>query len=237
MSSQNNTFLYFKKLYKINERFNYNFNYSIKYTKNSIINCSIDLITNSNDNEYNIYSKLNNFQVSSKIREILEFIVKSIDRYFQNKDNINHIEFLNIIQANKTIFRPISSFYLRCYNFICNSKKSDIFSYKQIAENINSKGYRAIGNAMKNNKFPILIPCHRVLSLSKNEFKLGGFLGRHSNLKLFNANSSNEFKFEIISKLVNKINARDKQKLDVISNELKIKLFLLYFEIQKTEKN
>lgn len=44
-------------------------------------------------------------------------------------------------------------------------------SYKEIADSIGVKGYRAIGNACNKNKLLFVVPCHRVVS--KNG--IGGF--------------------------------------------------------------
>ena len=46
-------------------------------------------------------------------------------------------------------------------------------SYKQLAEQVGRPGAaRAVGNAMKTNDCPIVVPCHRVL---KTDGSLGGF--------------------------------------------------------------
>lgn len=47
-------------------------------------------------------------------------------------------------------------------------------TYKSIADKLNSKAYRAIGNILRNNPNPIKIPCHRVIC---SDFKVGGYLG------------------------------------------------------------
>lgn len=48
-------------------------------------------------------------------------------------------------------------------------------SYKEVAETIgNIKAVRAIGQANKANKFPILIPCHRVIGKSGKLVGYGG---------------------------------------------------------------
>ena len=53
---------------------------------------------------------------------------------------------------------------------------SDIFSYKDIASAVgNSKAYRAVGMANRNNSIPLFIPCHRVI---KSDGSLGGFSGK-----------------------------------------------------------
>ncbi|MDI6724610.1 MAG: MGMT family protein [Methanobacterium sp.] len=50
----------------------------------------------------------------------------------------------------------------------------EVKTYKQIAEAINSKAYRAVGTAIGRNPLPIIIPCHRVI---KSDLKVGGFFG------------------------------------------------------------
>jgi methylated-DNA-[protein]-cysteine S-methyltransferase len=47
-------------------------------------------------------------------------------------------------------------------------------TYKEIAESLNSHAYRAVGTAIGNNPFPIIIPCHRVI---RSDGKIGGFRG------------------------------------------------------------
>ena len=48
----------------------------------------------------------------------------------------------------------------------------EVRSYKWVAQKIGSKGFRAVGNALGNNPFPIIVPCHRVI---KEDGELGGF--------------------------------------------------------------
>lgn len=45
-------------------------------------------------------------------------------------------------------------------------------SYKSIAQKLNNKGYRSVGQALARNPLLIIIPCHRVISLDGG---LGGF--------------------------------------------------------------
>jgi len=57
-----------------------------------------------------------------------------------------------------------------------------VVSYKNIADKLNSKAYRAVGNALKKNKSLIEIPCHRVV---RNNGDVGGYvLGRKNKIKL-----------------------------------------------------
>jgi len=47
-------------------------------------------------------------------------------------------------------------------------------TYKSIAEKLNHRGYRSVGQALSRNPLLIVIPCHRVLS---SDGSLGGFTG------------------------------------------------------------
>lgn len=47
-------------------------------------------------------------------------------------------------------------------------------SYSCIANKIHSTAYRAVGNALARNPFPIIIPCHRAIRTDRT---LGGFQG------------------------------------------------------------
>ena len=50
-----------------------------------------------------------------------------------------------------------------------------ISTYRRLANHIgNPKGARAVGTALKNNPFPIIIPCHRAI---KSDGSIGGFQG------------------------------------------------------------
>jgi methylated-DNA-[protein]-cysteine S-methyltransferase len=56
--------------------------------------------------------------------------------------------------------------------------KGKVTTYKEIAKKLNSKAYRAVGKALKNNKTPITIPCHRVVC---SDGTLGGYKGKLNN--------------------------------------------------------
>lgn len=49
-------------------------------------------------------------------------------------------------------------------------------SYKEVAKAAgHPRAYRAVGNTMKNNPLPLIVPCHRVI---KSDGTLGGFSGK-----------------------------------------------------------
>ena len=56
--------------------------------------------------------------------------------------------------------------------------KGKITTYKIIAEKLGTRAYRAVGAALKNNKTPIKIPCHRVVN---SDGSVGGYKGIKNN--------------------------------------------------------
>ncbi|MBM4240602.1 MAG: methylated-DNA--[protein]-cysteine S-methyltransferase [Euryarchaeota archaeon] len=50
----------------------------------------------------------------------------------------------------------------------------EVRTYKDIAETLGTRAYRAVGMALKRNPLPIIIPCHRVV---KSDLSLGGYKG------------------------------------------------------------
>jgi len=48
----------------------------------------------------------------------------------------------------------------------------EVRSYKWIAKRLGSKGYRAVGQTLAHNPFPLIIPCHRVIRENKS---IGGY--------------------------------------------------------------
>lgn len=50
----------------------------------------------------------------------------------------------------------------------------EVKTYKQIAEALDTKAYRAVGTAIGRNPLPIIIPCHRVV---RSDLHVGGFFG------------------------------------------------------------
>jgi len=68
--------------------------------------------------------------------------------------------------------------------------KGKVMSYKQIAQAIGKpNAYRAVGNALKKNPLPVLIPCHRVI---KADGEIGGYAfgGKSEKIKLLEKEGS-----------------------------------------------
>ena len=64
------------------------------------------------------------------------------------------------------------SFNSRCYEILKKVPKGKVTTYKALAHVLNTKAYRAIGNAMNQNPYAPKVPCHRVI---KSNGEIGGF--------------------------------------------------------------
>jgi O-6-methylguanine DNA methyltransferase len=70
----------------------------------------------------------------------------------------------------------ITEFQRKVYDATCLIDHGETRTYGWVAERIKSPlASRAVGQALRSNLFPILIPCHRVISSSG---ALGGFMGK-----------------------------------------------------------
>ena len=63
------------------------------------------------------------------------------------------------------------SFSEKCYTLLKKVPKGKVTTYKKIAEELNTRAYRAVGNAMNRNSWKE-VPCHRVI---KSNGEIGGF--------------------------------------------------------------
>ncbi len=74
------------------------------------------------------------------------------------------------------------SFSEKCYKILRKVPRGKVTTYKNIAHALNSKAYRAVGNAMNRNPYAPQVPCHRVV---KTNGMVGGFAsGTKNKIKL-----------------------------------------------------
>ncbi|MFX1393991.1 MAG: methylated-DNA--[protein]-cysteine S-methyltransferase, partial [Promethearchaeota archaeon] len=71
-----------------------------------------------------------------------------------------------------------TEFALKVIKQILDVKYGEIVTYSEIGKKFGSKAYRAIGNVLKKNPMPLIIPCHRVI---RKNGKIGGFMGKANN--------------------------------------------------------
>ena len=67
------------------------------------------------------------------------------------------------------------TFVERVYEELRKVPKGKVTTYKNLAEKLGTKAYRAVGTAMKNNPYAPEVPCHRVV---RSDGRIGGFMGK-----------------------------------------------------------
>ncbi len=111
------------------------------------------------------------------IKEFKKLILK----YLSGKP-INLFDELNALRIDINLEKHFSSeFSRKIINYVINNVKyGQVTNYSDIGKNIGSKAYRAIGNVLKKNPFPLsIIPCHRVI---RKDGDIGGFMGNIDNI-------------------------------------------------------
>jgi methylated-DNA-[protein]-cysteine S-methyltransferase len=105
-------------------------------------------------------------EISEEIKEKKDQlgIGKLLKRYFSGE-----IVDFSEIPIDESSLNPT---YREIINFVKKIPYGKIYTYKEVGEMIGkSRWARVVGNAMKNNPYPIIVPCHRVVG--KNG--LGGY--------------------------------------------------------------
>jgi len=128
---------------------------------------------------YNEIKKTNHFYTQKDLLHEKKIVnlIKILNRYLSGEKIELYKEIINlhIDLPIQTEFK--TEFSKKVINWLLNNVKyGQITTYSEIGENINSKAYRAIGNILKRNPFPLIIPCHRVIRKNRN---LGGFMGKN----------------------------------------------------------
>ncbi|MCC7572918.1 MAG: methylated-DNA--[protein]-cysteine S-methyltransferase [Candidatus Methanofastidiosum sp.] len=114
-------------------------------------------------------------------------LMQTIKKDYHNAKKSNSLEELSS-QINRFISGEKIKFNLDILDFdICtdfekkvliaeyNIPRGFVSTYSRIAKSIGvPKGARAVGNALANNPFPLIIPCHRAI---RSDGSLGGFQG------------------------------------------------------------
>ena len=91
--------------------------------------------------------------------------------------NIKEINrFLNeLLEDNLLKRQKVTKFQWKVLKVAANIPLGETRTYKWVAEKVGSpKAVRAVGQALRRNPYPIIIPCHRVI---KQDGSLGGYAG------------------------------------------------------------
>lgn len=68
----------------------------------------------------------------------------------------------------------MTPFAKKVYKVILSIPLGEVRTYKWVARKIGRpKAYRAVGQVLKNNPYPLIIPCHRIIESSG---KIGGYI-------------------------------------------------------------
>ncbi|WP_101772408.1 methylated-DNA--[protein]-cysteine S-methyltransferase [Peptostreptococcus faecalis] len=103
----------------------------------------------------------------TKKSKLDESMMQQINEYLSGKRKKFDIDY--------AIFNEMSEFKKKVLMACFEIEYGQTKTYAQIAEEIgNPKGYRAVGNALNKNEYPIIIPCHRVVGTDK---KMHGYAG------------------------------------------------------------
>jgi methylated-DNA-[protein]-cysteine S-methyltransferase len=71
----------------------------------------------------------------------------------------------------------MTQFAEKVYSLLRQVPKGRVTTYKELANALNTKAYRAVGQAMRNNPYAPKVPCHRVVASNGT---IGGFKGKKS---------------------------------------------------------
>ncbi|WP_297981628.1 methylated-DNA--[protein]-cysteine S-methyltransferase [uncultured Methanobrevibacter sp.] len=101
-----------------------------------------------------------------KSKQLKKFL-KELNKYFDGKPYKFSLDYLNLDK--------LSEFDREVLKAEFETPKGTVNTYKQLAERVNTpKAARPVGNALKKNPYPIIIPCHRTI---KSDGNLGGYAG------------------------------------------------------------
>ena len=91
----------------------------------------------------------------------------------------------------------MSAFAKKVYKVVSGIPMGEVRTYKWVAKKAGSpRAYRAVGTILKNNPFPFIIPCHRVV---KSDKSIGGYVFG-ARLKKYILGLEKEFRVCLMSK-------------------------------------
>lgn len=73
--------------------------------------------------------------------------------------------------------QSVHTFAQRVYALVKKVPPGRVTTYQEIAHALDSRAYRAVGQALRKNPYAPQVPCHRVVSTSGH---IGGFRGHNS---------------------------------------------------------
>jgi methylated-DNA-[protein]-cysteine S-methyltransferase len=121
----------------------------IKISANNTHILSLDIVTN--------------LTTSTIPTKAIQSCLKQLDEYFKGKRK----------KFNLPLKIEGTPFQIRVWKELSKIPFGKVISYKELAQKVGKpKAFRAVGNANGKNKFPIILPCHRVIA---SDGTLGGY--------------------------------------------------------------
>ncbi len=108
-------------------------------------------------------------------KDVLKINIEALELFLDGEFNLINLE--KVMDTWEMIFSPFNQ---KVYHKVIEIAPGSTLTYRKVAElagNLNA--YRAVGNAMRRNRFPLLIPCHRVIG---SDYKLRGYSGADGTL-------------------------------------------------------
>jgi len=101
--------------------------------------------------------------------DLVATLVARFSEYFSGGAPIDGLSFDDLDQSGWTPFQA------QVYRAIMDIPHGETRTYGWVAARVgNLSATRAVGQALRNNPVPILVPCHRVVSMTS----IGGFMGQ-----------------------------------------------------------
>ena len=113
---------------------------------------------------------------TSEMEKLMDELIRDEKAFASITKKIKeHLAGKKIIYKEKFDVAGATPFELKVWDITYGIPFGEVRSYDWIAKQMgNPKEVRAVGRALKHNRLPIIIPCHRVINKSGD---LGGFAG------------------------------------------------------------
>ncbi|MFX1237532.1 MAG: methylated-DNA--[protein]-cysteine S-methyltransferase [Promethearchaeota archaeon] len=112
---------------------------------------------------------------NSENQKSIKKLIEIIKGYFSGRKS-NLVDAINSLDVKLNLEEKFhTEFSRKVADVLIDLNYGELTSYFEIGKKIDSKAYQAIGNVLKNNPLPLIIPCHRVIRKSGD---IGGFMGK-----------------------------------------------------------
>lgn len=123
-----------------------------------------------------LYEQISNEFADFELTEKYQTIVRDIFKLYNGQKISFNKDILELSVDKSEPFKgPVGNkFDLEVLQLVLKIPRGEVRTYKEVAESMNSKAWRAVGSAMARNPFPLVVPCHRVV---KSNLSLGNYGG------------------------------------------------------------